>query len=833
MGKTRNHNVAILLTGYNNNKGYSDIISCSDETLEQEIRNQDVSLKDFRYSLNIIAESEQIYSIGFTKNWKVYSIYEAYGWSARKVMIGLSLFIRKGSDLESNQKNNIKEILDHLKKQYIKIVNYQLEGVVQVDESSVAELSVQSERVINGAFHTGYYAKGKEGKGHYKYTSETEVNNIFSQCYASELQGYREVYLINQKVQYIEALVPALPAITPKPTSKAVSVIFHFEGAEIPAYKISGQILINGAPPPNNLLYEVKENGTGIRVEINDKKYEQVFPVNRTADELLAQDSNRIVVNLREKLYSYTLKCVEKGTNTPIHGLVVEVKYERDGRPVKEEMITGITGQITLGQYLKYEQSISFTPLKYQGTDKNKKFDPKQFRTINERVEAGRNEYKLVLEPVVEKPKAKPPVTTKNRTADPSSHTKPPVKPSVSGDRIVFKLEPPEAQPQPQNLDVKYQYSGQILDFKSENIQINGNVITLTLPADCEKIFFDIKYSKNYELAEKVVLDSGQISSYTSNRLKERTIHLTEKKQSSFLSSILNRRVLLLTLVLIALIVAGLIFIPPLFIEKTSVNISELIEKKKKEYKVDIEILDKDLKERLSVIDSLLSEIGEINKGVEKNGDTINTSQFSQQMDEKINSANKIIGRIKGEVNLLNEKEFGEDTTKIDLGFKSLNDLNSALHSIKEDLDQEISKYNREAIGKAAEKEAEMTKVRAEFKTYFKYIYGSLEDNKYLKNYATKIETNTDRFLNAGIDKDEYYNTLSLARKRMVIKDHRFKILCFIDKATCKDETKAKITNFDELKDQLISYINDKGALTPSQRNELIAFLEKYSLYNF
>ena len=194
----------------------------------------------------------------------------AYGWSARKVMIGLSLFVNRNYKLVEP---DIKFLLDQLKDRHIKISNYQLEGVVPVNKNSVEGIKVEKGASSLGTFHLNQYTAGKEGKASFVYSGDSKLNNIFSESYAPEIEGYREVYLFPSGVKYIEPTVPKLDNITPKPISKKIRIRFKNKGKVVPSLSLEDIKVNNRAHPSEVTEYEINENSGTFKVEVKDKKY--------------------------------------------------------------------------------------------------------------------------------------------------------------------------------------------------------------------------------------------------------------------------------------------------------------------------------------------------------------------------------------------------------------------------------------------------------------------------------------------------------------------------------------------------------------------------------
>jgi uncharacterized membrane protein len=119
----------------------------------------------------------------------------------------------------------------------------------------------------------------------------------------------------------------------------------------------------------------------------------------------------------------------------------------------------------------------------------------------------------------------------------------------------------------------------------------------------------------------------------------------------------------------------------------------------------------------------------------------------------------------------------------------------------------------------------------AEFEKIQKYIFGSLEHTKYLKSYSNYLTNKKENYIASGVDKDAYYNTLSLVKKRIIIKENRFRILCFIDKVPCEINTRSSIhiEDYNRMLSELKGFAEDKNALTPGQRKELSVWLDNYT----
>jgi len=832
MEKTTDSNIAILITGYNNNKGYSDIISCSDKTLEQDIRSQKVSLKDFRFSLNIVAEGEQIYSIGFTRDWKVYSVYEAYGWSARKVMIGLSLYIRKGYELQGAQKEEVKKLLDELKAKYIRIVNYQLEGITPVGAESTAGLSIKPGTSI-GSFHNGVYTRGKDGKGYYTYSGSETINKIFSNGYASELQGFREVYLISESVQYIKPLVEALPTITPKPISKDITIRFLEDGTQKEVQVASlDRVSINGesvARSPERITQRIYEQTPSLKIEIEDKRYEPSFPLRtRSSKDLLAQDGPYLDILLKPRLYAYTLRCVEAGTGKPIQGVLVQIEYDRNGEPVQYKGETDYSGQIHILKELTFGQSVTFKPIKYNGFDKNKKFKKEAFqRRIPQRVNSEKNEYTLELKPD-EKPKPSQPKTNSQNAGYFSPHAQMGSGSAGGQKQLVFVFEPENVTPGKNNIKLSYTRNGQEFYFKESDYSISGNKLILNFQdANIDEIKLNVVNGKNYYVKEPDVLNRHLINQYTSGAYS-RKVKLERKNggPNALLKKIVNWKTLSALAALLIVSLVGFAIYKFVIVSDEPVDIETL----KKDYSEQVNAMDSIFRQEYEGVDTLLSNAQEKNKEIKKEEERLSLSSFDQRISDNLDNFEKIKKSVERKIDDISEAKLQEDTSEIKKDLKSLKDrVDSLKKAIRTDLlDVTIPEIEEKITNKTNEEELEKKKRKARFKTRRAYIYGSLNSVKKLREYKEDLRNNRNNYLNAGVGSDRVTNTLALAEKRLEIKDAQYIIRCFNGVADCSKSYSNE--EFTESIDLLKQYTSDENALMPSQRQELLDWMKENDL---
>ena len=150
-------------------------------------------------------------------------------------------------------------------------------------------------------------------------------------------------------------------------------------------------------------------------------------------------------------------------------------------------------------------------------------------------------------------------------------------------------------------------------------------------------------------------------------------------------------------------------------------------------------------------------------------------------------------------------------------------------------LDQNLTDFIEKADSIYAQegdekKHAEKKKLKKEneFGKIKNYIYSSLNNTKYLRDYYATLRSNKEKYSNAGIHPTNYANTLALAEKRNQIKKHRYNILCFKGIVEC--ENRPTREDYRESRISLIRYSKDSNALTAYQRRELIDFLDKHGI---
>ncbi len=276
------NNIAIQIAGYNNARGFEKNIYCTDDDLAKQIESDEVVIKDYRYSLNVIAESEAFYSLGFSGNWVIYTKYLAYRWTTRKVLIGISIFIDKRYRFQANTK--VREQLDSLMIHYIKVKDHELEGVVALrkdifEEDSVFDLKEEREgRPVpntqiddkkKGCYQHNLESLKASGKKAQSY--EGFIDELFDKKYAIEVKGFREIYLLGERIKFIKPLegLERVKSINFPELPKRVKIVFREEGKmkNIIPRKVKMPHLVNDC-------MQVKKSDKDVYFGIDDLAYE-------------------------------------------------------------------------------------------------------------------------------------------------------------------------------------------------------------------------------------------------------------------------------------------------------------------------------------------------------------------------------------------------------------------------------------------------------------------------------------------------------------------------------------------------------------------------------